>query len=41
MSDAKILIPGVIESTTNFVEHPRVIAVRIAALRPSPLSTTP
>jgi len=26
MPDAKILIPGVIDSTTNFVEHPRVIA---------------
>ena len=27
--DEKILIPGVIDSTTNFVEHPRVVAVRI------------
>lgn len=26
----KILIPGVIDSTTNFVEHPRVVAERIA-----------
>lgn len=25
----KILIPGVIESTTNFIEHPRVVAERI------------
>ena len=28
--DEKILIPGVIDSTTNFVEHPRVVAERIA-----------
>jgi 5-methyltetrahydropteroyltriglutamate--homocysteine methyltransferase len=27
--DGKILIPGVIDSTTNFVEHPRLIAQRI------------
>jgi 5-methyltetrahydropteroyltriglutamate--homocysteine methyltransferase len=27
--DDKILIPGVIDSTTNFVEHPRVVAERI------------
>jgi 5-methyltetrahydropteroyltriglutamate--homocysteine methyltransferase len=27
--DDKILIPGVIDSTTNFVEHPRVVAARI------------
>jgi 5-methyltetrahydropteroyltriglutamate--homocysteine methyltransferase len=26
----KILIPGVIDSTTNFIEHPRVVANRIA-----------
>ena len=25
-----MLIPGVIDSTTNFVEHPRLIAQRIA-----------
>jgi 5-methyltetrahydropteroyltriglutamate--homocysteine methyltransferase len=25
----KILIPGVIDSTTNFIEHPRVVAERI------------
>ena len=29
MPDDKILIPGVIDSTTNFVEHPRLIAQRI------------
>jgi len=27
--DAKILIPGVIDSTTNFIEHPRLIAQRL------------
>jgi 5-methyltetrahydropteroyltriglutamate--homocysteine methyltransferase len=27
--DDKILIPGVIDSTTNFVEHPRLVARRI------------
>jgi 5-methyltetrahydropteroyltriglutamate--homocysteine methyltransferase len=27
--DDKLLIPGVIDSTTNFVEHPRLIAQRI------------
>jgi hypothetical protein len=27
--DDKILIPGMIDSTTNFVEHPRLIAQRI------------
>lgn len=27
--EEKILIPGVIDSTTNFVEHPRVVADRI------------
>jgi 5-methyltetrahydropteroyltriglutamate--homocysteine methyltransferase len=27
--DEKILIPGVIDSTTNFIEHPRVVAQRI------------
>ena len=26
----KVLIPGVIDSTTNFIEHPRVVANRIA-----------
>lgn len=29
LPDDKILIPGVIDSTTNFVEHPRVVAERI------------
>jgi 5-methyltetrahydropteroyltriglutamate--homocysteine methyltransferase len=28
--DDKVLIPGVIDSTTNFIEHPRVVANRIA-----------
>lgn len=28
--DDKVLIPGIIDSTTNFVEHPRLIAQRIA-----------
>lgn len=27
--DEKVLIPGVIDSTTNFIEHPRVVANRI------------
>tara|TARA_Y100000588_G_scaffold109267_1_gene119747 strand:+ start:86 stop:427 length:342 start_codon:yes stop_codon:yes gene_type:complete len=27
--DEKILIPGVIDSTTNFVEHPTLVAQRI------------
>ena len=27
--DDKILIPGVIDSTTNFIEHPRVVANRL------------
>ncbi len=27
--DDKVLIPGVLDSTTNFVEHPRVVAERI------------
>ncbi|MEL6754479.1 MAG: epoxyalkane--coenzyme M transferase, partial [Pseudomonadota bacterium] len=26
----KVLIPGVIDSTTNFIEHPRLVAQRIA-----------
>lgn len=29
LPDDKILIPGVIDSTTNFVEHPRLVAQRI------------
>lgn len=27
--DDKVLVPGVIDSTTNFVEHPRVVAQRL------------
>lgn len=30
----KILIPGVIDSTTNFIEHPRVVAERIGRFVP-------
>jgi len=29
LPDGKLLIPGVIDSTTNFVEHPEVVAQRI------------
>jgi 5-methyltetrahydropteroyltriglutamate--homocysteine methyltransferase len=29
LPDDKILVPGVIDSTTNFVEHPRLVAQRI------------
>ncbi|MGH2461943.1 MAG: cobalamin-independent methionine synthase II family protein [Chloroflexota bacterium] len=29
LPDGKILIPGVLDSTTNFVEHPRLVADRI------------
>ena len=29
--DDKILIPGVLDSTTNFIEHPRVVANRLMA----------
>jgi 5-methyltetrahydropteroyltriglutamate--homocysteine methyltransferase len=29
LPDDKILIPGVIDSTTNFVEHPELVAQRI------------
>ena len=29
ISDDKVLIPGVIDSTTNFIEHPRVVANRL------------
>lgn len=29
LPDGKILIPGVIDSTSNFIEHPRVVAERI------------
>jgi 5-methyltetrahydropteroyltriglutamate--homocysteine methyltransferase len=31
LPDGKVLIPGVIDSTTNFVEHPRLVADRILA----------
>jgi 5-methyltetrahydropteroyltriglutamate--homocysteine methyltransferase len=27
--DDKVLIPGVVDTTTNFVEHPRVVAQRL------------
>ncbi len=30
MPDGKVLIPGVIESKTNFIEHPELVAERIA-----------
>jgi 5-methyltetrahydropteroyltriglutamate--homocysteine methyltransferase len=29
LPDGKILIPGVIDSTTNFIEHPEAVAQRI------------
>jgi 5-methyltetrahydropteroyltriglutamate--homocysteine methyltransferase len=29
LPDGKILIPGVLDSTTNFVEHPELVAQRI------------
>ena len=29
LPDDKVLIPGVIDSTTNFIEHPRLVAERI------------
>jgi len=32
--DDKILIPGVVDSTTNFVEHPQVVAQRLAHFTP-------
>ena len=31
--DGKTIIPGVIDSTTNFIEHPPLVAERIAPLR--------
>ncbi|KJQ55695.1 cobalamin-independent methionine synthase II family protein [Microbacterium sp. SA39] len=31
LPDDRVLIPGVIDSTTNFIEHPEVVAQRIAA----------
>ena len=27
--DTKVLIPGVLDTTTNFIEHPRLIAQRV------------
>ena len=38
--DDKILIPGVIDSTTNFVEHPRLVAQRIGRYAASGRSRT-
>ena len=35
LPDGKVLIPGVIESKSNFIEHPELIAQRIAPLRAS------
>ncbi len=29
LPEGKILMPGVIDSTTNFIEHPEVVAQRI------------
>ena len=29
LPDGKLIIPGVIDSTTNFIEHPEVVAQRI------------
>ena len=29
LPDDKVLVPGVIDTTTNFVEHPRLVAQRI------------
>ncbi len=31
LPDGKVLIPGVIESKSNFIEHPEVVANRISA----------
>jgi 5-methyltetrahydropteroyltriglutamate--homocysteine methyltransferase len=30
LPDDKVLIPGVLDTTTNFVEHPELIAQRLA-----------
>src|SRR5439155_23431650 len=30
LPDGKVIIPGVIDSTTNFVEHPELVAERIS-----------
>jgi 5-methyltetrahydropteroyltriglutamate--homocysteine methyltransferase len=32
LPDGKVLVPGVIDSTTNFVEHPELVAQRIVRL---------
>jgi 5-methyltetrahydropteroyltriglutamate--homocysteine methyltransferase len=32
LPDDKVLIPGVVDSTTNFVEHPELVAERIVRL---------
>ena len=29
LPDEKVLLPGVIDSTSNFIEHPRLVAQRI------------
>ena len=29
LPDGKVLIPGVVDSTTNFIEHPELVAQRI------------
>ena len=29
LPDDKVLVPGVIDSTTNFIEHPELVAQRI------------
>ena len=29
LPDGKVLIPGVLDTTTNFVEHPKLVAQRI------------
>ena len=33
LPEGKVLIPGVIESKANFIEHPELIAQRICACR--------
>jgi 5-methyltetrahydropteroyltriglutamate--homocysteine methyltransferase len=32
--DDKVLLPGVIDSVTNFIEHPRLVAQRIEKFAP-------
>lgn len=29
LPDGKVIIPGVVDSTTNFIEHPELVAQRI------------